>query len=77
MTREPDFSGQTNKDWFTFYVLIGSLKTGQVQFYSDAHIMAYGQHDQSRCCLNSFNSALNAPKNWLPQMQPQHEYLPC
>ena len=56
MTRDPDFfkklylkriPGQTNNNWFTFYVPIGySKQTSQVKFKLYAPIVAYQQHDQ-------------------------------
>ena len=73
ITREPDFfksiylkriPGQTNKDWFNFYVSIWSARqSSQVQFKSDTPIVAYHQHDQNSCFFSSLASALKAP-NW-------------
>ena len=70
MTRESDFfkslflkriSGQTNKDWFSFYVPVGCEKwTSQVKFYSDAPIVAYQKHDQHSFFPSSLDSSLKA-----------------
>ena len=61
MTRETDcfkrlylkiIPVETNEYWFIFSVPIGAAKqTSQVQFDSDAPIVAYQQHDQNSCCL--------------------------
>ena len=51
----------TNEDWSIFSVTIGSAKkTGQVQSYSDAPIVAYSQDNQNSCYVISLDSSVKA-----------------
>ena len=43
-------------------------QTSQVQFESDAPIMAYHIHDQNSCCFGSLASALKASNNFFAEI---------